>query len=113
MAKKRAKQEGSGRKRRKRRSSEEIIADLQEEIRRVRARQKARELKSSPAHRAAMATIKGIDKALEVAADENESVLRHALADARRSLGSYLEKKGIDLPKVSLPKGPKPKELKE
>lgn len=113
MAKKRAKRDGAAKKRRKRRSPEEIIADLQDEIRRVRARQKARELKSSPAHKSALAAVKQIDKALETAAEENESLLRHALAEARRALGAYLEKKGVDLPKANLPKGPKPKGLQE
>ena len=96
-------------KRRKRRSAEEIIADLQDEIRRVRQRQRARELKQSPAHKTALTAIKSIDKALEVAAEESETALRHALADGRRSLGAYLEKQGIVLPKANLPKGPRPK----
>ena len=97
-------------KRRKRRTPEEIIADLQEEIRRVRARQKARELKSSPAHKAAVLALKAIDKALNVAAEESETGLRHALADGRKSLAAYLEKKGLELPKANLPKGPRPRE---
>jgi len=113
MAKKASKKPGTTRKRRKRRTSEEIIADLQEEIRQVRTRQKARELKSSPGHKAALGAIKAIDKALDAATKEGESVLRHVLADARKTLGIYLEKKGIALPKVNLPKGPKPRELKE
>ena len=113
MAKKRSKKEAPLRKRRKRRTPEEIISDLQEEIRRVRARQKAREIKSSPAHRAALSAIKAIDKALEVAAKEGDSVLRHTLADSRKALGAYLEKKGMELPKANLPKGPKPRELRE
>jgi hypothetical protein len=104
MAKKKA-----TKKRRKRRSADEIIADLQDEIRRVRARQRARELKESPAHKTALAAIKSIDKALDVAAEEGETALRHALADGRRSLGAYLEKQGVVLPKANLPKGPRPK----
>jgi len=113
MAKKASKKSSSARKRRKRRSSEEIIADLQEEIRRVRARQKARELKSSPGHKAALGAIRAIDKALEAATQEGDSVLRHVLADTRKGLGAYLEKKGIELPRIQLPKGPKPREMRE
>lgn len=105
MAKKKA-----SKKRRKRRSPEEIIADLQEEIKRVRSRQRARELKESPSHKAALAAVKSIDKALKVAADESETPLRHALADARKPLGAYLEKQGVELPKANLPKGPRPRE---
>ena len=106
MAKKRA-----TKKRAKRRSAEQIVADLQEEIRRVRARQRARELKDSPAHKAAMVAIKTIDKALKIAEDHDETNLRHCLADGRKSLGAYLEKQGLSLPKVNLPKGPRPKDL--
>ena len=109
MAKKKTKQSAT-RKRRKRRSPEEIIADLQEEIRRVRSRQKARELKESPAHKAALAAIKAMDKALEAAAEQGETGLRHALADGRKSLGNYLDKLGLQLPKANLPKGPRPKD---
>ena len=107
---KRKTQQSASRKRRKRRSPEEIIADLQEEIRRVRSRQKAKELKESPAHKAALAAIKALDKALEAAAEHGETGLRHALADGRKSLGAYMDKLGVALPKANLPKGPRPKE---
>ena len=106
-----AKAAGEGpRRRRKRRSPEEIISDLQEEIRRVRSRQRARELKESPAHKAALTAIKAIDKALDVAAEESATALRHALADGRKSLAAYLEKQGLQMPKANLPKGPRPKD---
>ena len=105
-----AKKKQTTRKRRKRRSPDEIIADLQDEIRRVRARQKARELKESPAHKTALSALRAIDKALEAAASENETALRHALADGRKALGGYLEKQGMRLPKANLPKGPRPRD---
>ena len=104
-----AKKKETTRKRRKRRSPDEIIADLQEEIRRVRARQKARELKESPAHNAALSAIRALDKALDAAAAEGETALRHALADGRKALGGYLEAQGVRLPKANLPKGPRPR----
>ncbi len=107
MAKKKA--AAPARKRRKKRTPEEIISDLQEEIRRVRSRQKAKELKSSPAFKSAMAAIKSVDKALDAAAQENNTALRHALADARKPLGTYLETQGLRLPKANLPKGPRPR----
>ena len=97
-------------KRRKRRSPDEIIKDLQDEIRRVRDRQRARELKESPAHKAALAVVKTLDKALNIAAEEGETGLRHALADGRKALGVYLEKQGLRLPKANLPKGPRPRD---
>jgi len=103
----------TSRKRRKRRSADEIINDLHEEIRRVRSRQRARELKSSPAHKTSLAALKAIDKALEVAAGEGETALRHALADGRKALGNYLARRGLDLPKANLPKGPRPRDSEE
>jgi len=108
MAKKKS-NSSTSRTRRRRRSADQIIADLQEEIRRVRARQKARELKQSPAHKAALTAISTIDKALDVAAEHGETALRHALADGRKALATYLEKQGLRLSKANLPKGPKPK----
>ena len=113
MAKKKASPKTADpRKRRKRRTPEEIIANLQEEIKRVRSRQAARELKRSPSHKAAISVVKTIDKALELAADEAETALRHALSDARKALGIYLEEKGVRLPKANLPKGPRPRGVK-
>ena len=107
MAKKKSKVAST--KRRKRRSADQIIADLQEEIRRVRARAKARELKESVAIKSAFAAVRSIDKGLDAAAEESNTHLRHALADARRALGTYLESQGLKLPKANLPKGPRPK----
>ena len=111
MARKRARGDGSSpKRRRKRRSPEEIIADLQAEIRRVRLRAKARELKSSPAFKASLSAMRAIDKALKSARTEGDTGLRHALAAARRSIGGYLEEQGLKLPKSSdLPKSPRPK----
>jgi hypothetical protein len=111
MAKKKATSRTSSapKKRRHRRSPDEIIADLQDEIRRVRARQTARELKRSPSHKAALSVVKAIDKALNLAAEEGETALRHALADARKATGTYLEEKGVRLGKANLPKGPRPR----
>ena len=104
MAKKKA-----SKKKRVRRSPEQIIEDLQQEIHRLRAKAKTRELKKSPSFKASLVAIKSIDKALDAAAEEGNTSLRHALADARRALGGFLEGEGIQLPKPNLPKGPRPK----
>ena len=111
MAKKKAAAPATAtpRKRKKRRTPEQIIQDLQEEIRRVRDRQVAKELKQSPAFKAGITAIKAIDKALDAAAEEGQTALRHALADGRRELGKYLEKNGLRLAKANLPKGPRPR----
>ena len=102
--------DGATKKKRHRRSPEEIISDLQEEIKRLRDKAAAKALKESPAIKASLTAIRNIDKGLEEAAKENNGHLRHALADARRSLGGYLEGQGIKLPKARLPKGPRPKD---
>ena len=101
--------ESAPKKKRRRRSPEEIIEDLQTEIKRLRAKSNARAISESPAVKLTLTAIKNIDKGLEAAASESNSHLRHALADARRSLAGYLEKQGVKLPKARLPKGPKPK----
>ena len=100
----------ANRKKRHRRSPEEIINDLQLEIKRLREKSTARAIKESPAVKLSLASLRSIDKGLEAAASEGNSHLRHALADARRSLSAYLEKQGIKLPKARLPKGPRPKD---
>jgi hypothetical protein len=112
MAKKKAARvsDGATRKKRHRRSPEEIIDDLQDEIKRLRNKAAARALKESPAIKATMAAVRTLDKGLDEAARENNGHLRHALADARRSIAGYLDKQGVKLPKARLPKGPRPKE---
>lgn len=111
MAKKktRAHAEGGTRKKRRRRSPDEIISDLQEEIRRVRDRARSRSLKQSPAVKSALSAVRSIDKGLAAAAEENNAHLRHALADARKALSGYLENQGMRLPRARMPKGPRPR----
>lgn len=115
MAKKKSQRSTSGEmaKKRRRRSPEEIIDDLQEEIKRLRAKATAKALKESPSIKLTVTAVKNVDKALDAAAEEGNSHLRHALADARRSLGEYLEKQGMKLPKARLPKGPRPRKEPE
>ena len=95
--------------RRRRRSDEELITDLQEKIRQVKARAATREMKKSPAMKSAIAALKAIDRGLDVAADENQSHMRHALADARKPLIDYLSSTGFTIPKANLPRGRRPK----
>ncbi|HKX45962.1 MAG TPA: hypothetical protein VJP77_04620 [Planctomycetota bacterium] len=97
-------------KKRTRRSPEQMIQDLQSEIERLKQRQVARELKQSAAHKLALAVVKAIDKALAVAREEGESGLQHVLVDIREPLGNFLAERGIDLPRVRRPRGPRPKD---
>ena len=112
MAKKKTTRSTEGKKKRIRRSPEQMIADLQEEIQRLREKAAAKALKESPAIKLTLNSVKTIDKALVEAAEEGNTPLRHALADARRALAAYLEEQGVALPKARLPKGPRPKSAK-
>ena len=96
-------------RKRKRRTDEELIADLKERIKDLRERQEARKLKESAAIRAATSAVRWLDKALDAAAEEDNSHLRHALADARKPLEAYLGTEGLKLPKARLPRGRRPK----
>lgn len=91
--------------RRKRRSPEEIIADLQAEIERVKSRAAQKEIKESPAHKAALNAVRGLAKAAEAAKEEGENTLAHALADAREPLAKYFDEQGVALPKTRRPRG--------
>ncbi len=95
--------------RRKRRSPEEIIADLQEQIRDVRQRAAAKELKQSEAIKKSLASVRSLDKSMELAKEEGNSRLHHALADSRRVIGDFLTGEGMKLPKARMPRGRKPK----
>ena len=107
MAKKKTAASGTA-KRRKRRSPEEIIADLQKKIEEVKHRQEAKKLKQSGAIRAAISAVKAIDKSVAAAEEEEDTSLRHALADAREPLVAVLTERGIQLPKTRRPKGRRP-----
>jgi len=96
-------------KKRKRRTIEELIADLEEEKKALIERLKAKELQTSPAYKAATTAVKHLDKASELAKEEGESELRRALLAARDALAPHLEEKGVRLPKARRPRGPKPR----
>lgn len=112
MAKKKTKvtpkKTGTTRKR-KRRSDEELIRDLQDKIRQVKTRQTSRQMQESPPLRATLGVVRAIDKALEVAAGEGETLLRHVLADARKPIAEYLETNGLRIPRANLPRGRRPR----
>ena len=93
---------------RKRRSTDELIADYEKKIREVKARAKEKELKSSPAMKRAVSLVKAMDRCLSEAAEEGNNHLRHAVADGRKALSKYLQTQGVTLPKANLPRGRKP-----
>jgi hypothetical protein len=72
---------------RKRRTDREMIADLEEEMRRVRARIAQRTVKKDPALRHVNAALRSIEKALEASEDV---ATRQALDESRSSLRAIL-----------------------
>lgn len=103
MAKKNASDE-----RRTRRSPEQMIKDLQDQIEEVRSRATAKELKQSPSMKRTIMIVRSINKALEEASQEKNTSLRHALADAHKPLAAFLESQGVKTPKARMPRGRRP-----
>jgi len=97
-------------RKRKRRTIEELISDLEEEKKALVERLKSKELKTSAAFKAALGVIKSLDKASAAAAEEGETELRHVLTETRDVLAPFLEEKGLRLPKARRPRGPRPKD---
>jgi hypothetical protein len=91
-------------KRQKRRSPEQIIADLQRKIEQIQARATARSVERSPAMKLSRSVVRTVDKALAAAAAEGNDGLRQALTDARAPLASYLAAQGMRLPKPRMPR---------
>lgn len=95
--------------RRKRRTPEEMIADLQAQIKDVKARAAAKELKQSDAVKKTIAAVRATDKAIELAQAESNSKLHRALIAAREPIAAFLTGEGMKLPKARKPRGRKPK----
>lgn len=93
---------------RHRRTDEELINDLKARIKELKDRQESKRLKESPSIRSAVTAVRHLDKALELSAEEGNSLLRHALADARKPLEDYLQDQGLKLPKARKPRGRRP-----
>jgi len=104
MAKKAAKSKET----QKRRTAEERIAELEAQIRDVKDRAKLRELKKSVSVRRTLSIVKAIDQGMAEALEEDNSPLRHALADARRAIQGYAERSGVPISKGKMPRGRRP-----
>jgi hypothetical protein len=94
---------------RRRRTPEELIADLEARIEAIKRREEARQLKRSAAMRAALSAIRALDKGLLAAEGEGDTPLRHALADAREPLAHLLGERGMPLERTRRPSSPHPK----
>ncbi len=88
----------TAKKARNRRSPEQIVADLEAEIARVKARAAAKEAKQSDQGKTFLVAVKSVDKALRVAGDAKDRDMVHALEAARAALGKHLVKMGVRAP---------------
>jgi hypothetical protein len=98
-------------RKRHRRTDEELIADLKRKLDELKDRHESRQLEKSPAIRASLAAIRAIDRALKVAAAQNETALRHVLVDCRKPLAEHLGASGLRLPRAEVPRGRRPKSV--
>ena len=88
--------------RRTRRSEAELIADLEAEVERLRARAAAKAAKQDPSTKHMVAAVRALDLAL---ASSKSPPHRSALNEARTVLVAYLQLEGIKIPQRRGPKG--------
>ena len=81
-----------------RRTPDQIIADLEAEIARVKARAAAKQAKRAPGGKAFMVAVKSVDKAIEAATQSKNDGMKHALETARAALGEHMVEMGIRVP---------------
>lgn len=79
----------------KRRTTEEIVADLQAKIADVQARAARKVARQDPAVRHTAGAVKLLDKALNATTD---GVARKTIEEARQSLGAYISTHGWKVP---------------
>ena len=89
-------------KTRNRRSADQIVADLEQEIARVKARAEARqaaaEVKGSADGLAFLAAVKAADRAIRVAGEHGNDAMVRVLEAARAPMAEHLVQMGIRLP---------------
>ena len=85
-----------------RRSTDQIVADLEARIAAVKARDEAKQAKAAakadPAASAFLVAVKALDKARRVADEHGNAALVRALEAARAPLGEQLVEMGLRLP---------------
>ncbi len=86
---------------RKRRTSEEQIADLESKIAVIKARSERRRARQNPAVRQVLFAVRALDKAL---ANSKDQVLRRAAEDARTTLGACLAVSGVAPKQLAVPR---------
>lgn len=80
------------------RTPEQMIADLEAEIARVKARAAAKEARASDDGKAFMAAVRGVDKTMDAAKEAENDAMLHALESARATLGEQLIAMGLRAP---------------
>lgn len=102
-------EEPADRRRRHRRTDEQLLRDLREKIEEIRRRAEARKAKTSLSIRWTLRAVRALDKAIDAAEAEGDTALRHILSDGREPLASFLASRGLVVPKGRRPKGRRPK----
>ena len=96
-----------------RRSTEEVVADLEAKIaavkQRAEAKEAAAEVKGSPDGVAFLAAVKAADRAIRLAGEHKNDPMQRALEAARAPLAEHLVSMGVRLPdrKAGRPRGRK------
>ncbi len=85
-------------KERNRRTPDEMVADLEQEIARVRARAQAKKAKATPEGQALIVAVRSIEKAGRVANEAGNEDLVKALDAARAALAPAIVSLGIRIP---------------
>ena len=93
-------------KKRNRRTPDQMIADLEAKIADVKARAKAKEAKQHPEVKPFLAAVKALDKAMAAATEEGT---RTALEAARAPLSTRMVELGLRMPDRKTRRGRKPK----
>ena len=93
---------------RARRSADERINALKEQIASIEARERAKELKDDPGVAYAVTTARTLNRGIKLAESEKDTSLQHALADAHKAIATYLGDKGVKMPKARRPRGRRP-----
>ncbi len=85
--------------RRGRRSDEELLEQLHEQLAAVKRRQATRQMRKTPVIDAAVAAVLSLERAVIAAREAQDQGLLKKLQGARKPLAGYLLERGIMLPK--------------
>ena len=107
MAKKKAARKKPGPKpgsTRARRTAEDRIGALKDQIASIEAREKAKELKDDPGVKYAVTMARSLNRGAKLATASKDNALQGAVTDAQEAIGKYLSGKGLKTPKARRPR---------